>query len=157
MDYCPSPSVKAPRENEFIVRLRYSRQRCAPVSWLLSDLLLISQTSYKHVSKWLAKSLSNRKKHGQLQSAEKLLHIYAFLLVQIRLSLLLNGISVFVAFFYKFMPFSFQVKDPRGDYWSCADCQGNFIYFLSFFFKLGFKVMHNESRGHFVTSANPRH
>ncbi len=50
--------MQALRENGFIVGLHYGRWRYDPFTWLLLDLLPVSQTSYK-VSKQLTISMTN--------------------------------------------------------------------------------------------------
>ncbi len=62
LDYSYYPSTHALKENWFIVWLRYGRRRYTLFSWLLLDILLVSQTSYKQVSKWLAISSNGENK-----------------------------------------------------------------------------------------------
>ncbi len=52
-------SKQALKENRFVVGLRYGRWQYATFSCLLLDLLPVSQTSYKQVSKQLAKFMLN--------------------------------------------------------------------------------------------------
>ncbi len=112
MDYCPCPSIQALRENQFIVGLRYSRRRYALFSWLLLDLLPVSQTSYKQVSKWLVESLLNSTNMDNFSALYTSNLCFIFGTNLMHASPRAYGILIFLpAFFYKFMLFEFWVKD----------------------------------------------
>ncbi len=125
LDDCPCPNVKTLRENWFIVRLRYGRRRCAPFSWLLLDLLSVSQTSNKQVSKQQAKFLSNGENMDSFTALYTSYLRFTFGTNSMHASPGAYRIFVLVlAFFYKFMVFEPRVKDHSGDYQSCTDCLG---------------------------------
>ncbi len=89
LDYCPCPSIQAQKNSQFVVRLCYSRGRYALCSWLLLGFLLVSQTSYKQVGKWLA----YRTVKTWTMYQRYALYIFSILLVQIHctLPLVLTG------------------------------------------------------------------
>ncbi len=118
LDYCPCPSIRALRENWFIVWLRYGRQRYAPFSWSLSDLLPFSQTIYKQVSKRLTQSLWNDENMDNFTALNTSYLRFTFGTKSMHASPCACGNFVFiVAFFYKFVLLEFWVKNQCGYYW----------------------------------------
>ncbi len=106
---------KTLRKNRFIVGLCYSRWQCAPFSWLLLDLLPVSQTNYKQVSKRLVKSVLNVENMDNFTALYASYQCFTFGTVSMHASPCAYGfLFFFPAFFYKFMLFEFRVKDAAG-------------------------------------------
>ncbi len=70
---------------------RYSKWQYAPFRWLLLDLLLVSQTGYKQVSKQLAKSLSNAENPDNLTALYTSYLYFAFGTNSMHIPLVLTG------------------------------------------------------------------
>ncbi len=91
------------------------RQRYAQFSWLLLDLLLVSQTSYKHVSKRLAESTSKSENMDNFIALYTLYlstFVFTFGTNLMHTSPHAYRILVFLAaVFYKVMLFVFWVQD----------------------------------------------
>ncbi len=84
--------------------LRYGRQRYAPFSRLLLDLLPVSRTSYKQVSKWLAQYMSYGENMDNFTTLYASYLHFAFSTNSMHAFSHAYGILVFSpAFFYKFM------------------------------------------------------
>ncbi len=125
LNCCPCPSIHELRENWFIVWLHYGRRRYALFSWLLFDLLPVSQANYKQVSRWLAKSLLNSENMDNFTALYTSYLRFTFGTNSMHASPCANRIFVFLlTFFYKFMLLEFRVKDRHVDYPSCRDCWG---------------------------------
>ncbi len=115
MEYCPCLCIQVPKKNRFIVQLCFSRQRYVPFSWLLLDLLPVSQTSYKQVSKRLAESMSNSKNTDNVTALYTSYLLFTFGTNLMHASPRACGILVFFpAYFYKFMLFKLWFKDCTG-------------------------------------------
>ncbi len=76
--YCPCPSMHAPSKNLFIVQLCYD----APFSWLLFNLILVGQTSYKQVSEQLVESISNSENFATYCAVHCISTLYTLLLIE---------------------------------------------------------------------------
>ncbi len=94
-------------------------------SWLLLDLLSVSKTGCKQVSKQLAESKSNTENADNFKAPYT-----SYLLFTCGINLMCASpyayriLVYFLAFFYKFMLFEMWVKDRREEYQSCTDCLG---------------------------------